>query len=70
MNKDQEAQSITGSISMNKMRGKMNNWLHTYAKMNKSDKSARIIQYYKPMPNLIIQALKKEEVVLESDDGL
>jgi len=70
MLKDQEAQKPTTPFSMTKLKGKVTNWLQTYSKMNKADKSARIISYYKPMPNIIIQALKNEEIIIETEGGL
>ncbi|CAI2385142.1 unnamed protein product [Moneuplotes crassus] len=69
MLKEQEVNKTT-SLSMTKLKEKVTNWLQTYSKMNKADKSARIIFYYKPMPNTIIQALKSKEIIIEVEGSV
>ncbi len=70
MKNDQASLRASNSISMNKMKGKVSNYLNTHSKTNKSGKSARAIQFYKPMANLMIQALKSEQVILTTESGL
>ncbi|CAI2367324.1 unnamed protein product [Moneuplotes crassus] len=65
-----EAENIPNLTSMRKLRKQITTWINTYAKTNKQDKVARFIGYYKPLPTLIINAIKSEGVISQTEDGI
>lgn len=67
---DKEVISLDSPISMRKFKSHATSWINSYIKAKKKDKVARFIGYYKNMPTIIIQTLKNEGIMTQTEEGV